>query len=41
MQKNYPPSFTYADFAAQFKAEFFDAKEWTQLFQNAGAKYDV
>ena len=24
VKKNYPPGWTYADFAAQFKAEFFD-----------------
>ncbi|BFZ03722.1 hypothetical protein BsWGS_06761 [Bradybaena similaris] len=41
MQANYPPDFTYADFASQFTAEFFNATEWAQLFQKAGAKYIV
>ena len=38
MQKNYRPGFTYADFAPQFTAEFFNADEWADLFQNSGAK---
>ncbi|KAH9502565.1 hypothetical protein Btru_069009 [Bulinus truncatus] len=41
MEKNYPPGFTYADFARQFTAEFFNALEWAQLFKNSGAKYIV
>ena len=41
MQKNYSPRFTYADFAAQFTAEFFNPDEWTSLFRDAGAKYIV
>ena len=41
MQKNYPPGFTYPDFAPQFTAEFFDAKEWTDIFVASGAKYIV
>ena len=41
MKKNYPPGFTYADFGPQFTAEFFDADEWTQIFDGAGAKYIV
>jgi len=39
MAKYYPPDFTYADFAPQFKAEFFDPKRWADLFEAAGAKY--
>jgi len=39
MAKNYPPDFTYADFAPQFKAEFFDPNQWADIFQAAGAKY--
>lgn len=38
MEKNYRPGFTYADFAPQFSAEFFNADEWADLFQNSGAK---
>ncbi|XP_005102742.1 alpha-L-fucosidase [Aplysia californica] len=41
MAKNYPPDFTYADFAKQFTAEFFNAVEWAQMFQSSGAKYIV
>lgn len=31
MKKNYPPSWTYADFAAQFRAELFGTNERTVL----------
>jgi len=31
--------FGYKDFIPMFKAEKFDADEWAQLFQDAGAKY--
>ncbi|XP_028294173.1 plasma alpha-L-fucosidase-like isoform X1 [Gouania willdenowi] len=41
MQRNYPPEFQYQDFAPQFTAEFFDAKEWTDIFVASGAKYIV
>lgn len=41
MQKNYPPGFKYQDFAPMFTAEFFDAKQWTELFAASGAKYVV
>ena len=33
MQESYPPHFQYADFAPLFKAEFFNASEWADLFQ--------
>jgi len=39
MKKNYPPSFTYGDFAPQFKAEFFNPDQWVDIFKAAGAKY--
>jgi len=41
MQKNYPPDFTYADFAAQFTAEFYDPNQWADIFKASGAKYIV
>ena len=41
--KTYGPhkDFGYKDFIPMFKAEKFDASEWAQLFQDAGAKYVV
>ena len=39
MNKNYPPGFTYPDFAPMFKAEFYDPAKWAALFQLSGAKY--
>jgi len=41
MKKNYPPDFTYADFAADFKAELFNPEQWADIFEAAGAKYVV
>ncbi|CAG2167824.1 unnamed protein product, partial [Oppiella nova] len=41
MAKNYRPGFTYADFAAQFTAEFYDPKQWADIFKASGAKYVV
>jgi len=41
MTKNYPPDFTYADFASEFHAEFFDPDRWATIFEKAGAKYVV
>ena len=38
MNKNYRPDWTYADFAADFKAEFYDPVYWANLFNEAGAK---
>ena len=39
MQKNYPPDFTYADFAKDLTAEFFNADEWAKIFTDSGAKW--
>ncbi|XP_018301423.1 alpha-L-fucosidase-like [Mycetomoellerius zeteki] len=41
MKQRYPPNFTYQDFARDFTAEFFNASDWTELFQASGAKYIV
>jgi len=41
MNQNYRPDFTYADFASQFTAEFYNASQWAQLFEKSGAKYVV
>ena len=40
-QKAYYGNAPYGNFAADFKAKFFNAKEWAQLFKDAGAKYVV
>ncbi len=37
--KHYGKNFKYNDFVPMFTAENFDAKEWVQLFEDAGAKY--
>lgn len=37
-EKNYPGK-KYEDFAADFKAELFDAEQWADLFVKSGAKY--
>lgn len=39
MEKNYPPGFTYANFAQQFRAEFFDPNHWAEILKSSGAKY--
>lgn len=41
MKDNYRPNFTYADFAADFTAEFFDPDDWADIFAKSGAKYVV
>lgn len=38
---HYGPKFTYADFAPQFKAEYFNPDDWAELFKRSGAKYVV
>ncbi|HEY0654337.1 MAG TPA: alpha-L-fucosidase [Chryseosolibacter sp.] len=40
-EKTFGPvaEFNYHDFIPMFTAEHFDAKEWAELFQNAGAKF--
>ncbi|OXU22311.1 hypothetical protein TSAR_003392 [Trichomalopsis sarcophagae] len=41
MKDNYKPGFTYQEFAKDFTAEFFNATEWSELFEASGAKYVV
>ncbi|EFO97325.1 hypothetical protein CRE_16614 [Caenorhabditis remanei] len=41
MEKNYQPGFSYADFATQFRAEYFNASRFAEVVQKAGAKYFV
>jgi alpha-L-fucosidase len=41
MKKNYPPDFTYADFAPKFTAEFYEPDKWAEIFNASGAKYVV
>lgn len=38
MKDNYRPNFTYADFAPEFTAEFYNPDEWADIFSKAGAK---
>jgi len=38
MERNYPKTFTYPDFAPQFQAELFNPDEWAQLFYDSGAR---
>jgi len=39
--QHFGAKFTYQDFAPLFKAEYFDADQWAELFKKAGAKYVV
>ncbi|KAG1673190.1 Alpha-L-fucosidase [Nymphon striatum] len=41
MENNYPPTFTYPDFAKEFTTEFYDPQNWAELISAAGAKYVV
>jgi len=41
MKKNYPPGFSYPEFAKDFTAEFFNPDEWANLFSDSGAQYVV
>lgn len=38
MSKNYPPGFSYPEFAPLFHAQFFNPGDWADLFQASGAK---
>ncbi|XP_033873253.3 plasma alpha-L-fucosidase [Acipenser ruthenus] len=41
MENNYPPGFKYENFAQDFTAEFFNAKQWAEILSASGAKYVV
>ena len=41
MKARYKPGFTYQDFARDFTAEFFNATQWSEIFEASGAKYVV
>lgn len=38
MKQNYRPDFTYADFASDFTAEFFNANHWADVLKASGAR---
>ncbi len=38
MKENYPPGFSYPEFAPKFHAQFFDPEEWADIFKASGAK---
>ncbi|XP_076275146.1 plasma alpha-L-fucosidase-like [Rhynchophorus ferrugineus] len=38
MKANYPPDFSYQEFAKDFTAEFFNATVWADIFAKSGAK---
>jgi alpha-L-fucosidase len=38
LKENYREDFTYADFAPEFRATFFNPDEWADLFEASGAK---
>ena len=39
MKRNYRPGFTYADFAKQFTAEFYDPNHWADVISASGAGF--
>ncbi|OWA54042.1 Plasma alpha-L-fucosidase [Hypsibius exemplaris] len=41
VKNNYGPGYTYADFAPQFHATFYNATKWAKTFETAGAQYVV
>ncbi|XP_050412041.2 alpha-L-fucosidase [Patella vulgata] len=41
MKANYPPGFTYADFAKQYTTEFYSPSQWASIFNASGARYVV
>lgn len=41
MNKTELPNFAYQEFASRFKAEFYNATEWSRIFSLSGAQYVV
>lgn len=41
IEKNYRPGYSYADFATDFHAEYFDANRFSEVVKKSGAKYFV
>ncbi|KAK3858491.1 hypothetical protein Pcinc_035319 [Petrolisthes cinctipes] len=41
MEQNYPPDFTYQEFAPQFTAELYDPVQWAKVMNASGARYFV
>ena len=41
MKKGFKPGFDYHEFAKDFTAEFFNATQWSEIFEASGAKYVV
>lgn len=41
MKEHYPPNFQYADFAPDFRAEFFDADKWAKILKASGARLQI
>lgn len=41
MNDNFPPGFSYQEFAPHFKAELFNPDHWGDVFASSGAKYVV
>jgi alpha-L-fucosidase len=40
-ERVYGKDYPYADFAADFRAEMFDADQWARIFESSGARYVV
>ncbi|KAK7090733.1 alpha-L-fucosidase-like [Littorina saxatilis] len=41
VRDNYKPDWTYADFARDFTAEFYNPDQWAEIFKASGARYVV
>lgn len=41
MVENYPPGFEYHNFAPLWTAEYFNATDWADLVEQAGARFSL